>query len=80
MDVSLLASVTESRQGGQNIVLWDLNKKMISSTLKQPHSGKQVSYVKFMPGEPVLISTSEEGNSIKMWLLEKGQAVPRLLR
>ena len=40
MDVSLLASVTESRQGGQNIVLWDLNKKMISSTLKQPHSGK----------------------------------------
>lgn len=40
MDVSLLASVTESRQGGQNVVFWDLNKKMISSTLKAPHSGK----------------------------------------
>jgi U3 small nucleolar RNA-associated protein 21 len=33
-----------------------------------------------MPGEPVLVSSSEEGNSIKMWLFEKGLAVPRLLR
>jgi U3 small nucleolar RNA-associated protein 21 len=33
-----------------------------------------------MSNEPVLISSSEEGNSIKMWLFEKGQAVPRLLR
>jgi hypothetical protein len=40
MQVSLLASVTESRDGGQNIVLWDLNEKKISSTLKKPHSGK----------------------------------------
>lgn len=36
--------------------------------------------MKFMTGEPVLISTSEAGNSVKMWLFEKGQVVPRLLR
>lgn len=80
MQVSLLASVTESRDGGQNIVLWDLNEKKISSTLKKPHSGKQISHIQFMPNEPVLISTSDEGNSIKMWLFDKGQALPRLLR
>lgn len=80
IDISLLASVSQSKHGGTNIVLWDLNKKMISSTLKQAHSDHQVSFVKFMPAEPVLISTSEGGNSIKMWLLEKGQALPRLLR
>ena len=45
MQVSLLASITESREGGQNIVLWDLNEKKISSTLKKPHSGKQISHI-----------------------------------
>jgi U3 small nucleolar RNA-associated protein 21 len=33
-----------------------------------------------LPNEPVLISASEDDNSIKMWLLEKGQSEPRLLR
>ena len=72
MQVSLLASVTKSANGGENIVFWDLNKKMISSTLKRAHSAKQVSHVKFMTGEPVLISTSDSGNSVKMWLFERG--------
>ncbi len=33
-----------------------------------------------MPNEPILITSSEEGNSIKMWYFEKGITVPRLLR
>jgi len=33
-----------------------------------------------MMNEPVLISSSEDGNSIKMWFFEKGLTVPRLLR
>lgn len=33
-----------------------------------------------MQNEPILISSSEEGNSIKMWFFEKGLTVPRLLR
>jgi WD40 repeat protein len=61
-------------------VFWDLNQKKIHSTLQNPHAGKQVSDVQFMNNEPVLITSSEEGNSIKMWLFEKGLTVPRLLR
>ena len=72
LGVSLLASVTDSLEGGQNIVFWDLNQKKILSTLQDPHSKKQISDVQFMANEPVLISSSEEGNSIKMWLFEKG--------
>jgi len=33
-----------------------------------------------MANEPILISSSEEGNSIKMWFFENGQILPRLLR
>jgi U3 small nucleolar RNA-associated protein 21 len=80
MGISLLASVSESRNGGQNIVFWDLNNKKIYSTLNGPHSEKQVSCISFMQNEPVLITSSAEGNSIKMWLFEKGLIVPRLLR
>lgn len=80
MGISLLASITESKDGGENVVFWDLNQKKIYSTLKNPHSGKQVSDIQFMSNEPVLISSSADGNSIKMWLFEKGLAVPRLLR
>jgi len=40
MGVSLLASVAESRTGGQNVVFWDLNKKKIYSTLSGPHADK----------------------------------------
>lgn len=80
LGVSLLASVTRSSNGGRNIVFWDLNQKKIHSILKDAHSGKQVSDIKFMANEPVLISSSDEGNSIKMWLFEQGLSVPRLLR
>ena len=80
LGVSLLASISESPSDGQNIAFWDLNQKQFSTLLSAPHSGKQVSCLKFLSGEPVLISSSNDGNSIKMWLFEKGLLVPRLLR
>lgn len=61
-------------------MFWDLNQRKIYSTLSNVHAGKQVSDIQFMQNEPVLITSSEEGNSIKMWLFEKGLTVPRLLR
>ena len=48
--------------------------------MKNPHSGRFINSINFIPNEPVLVSASEDDNSIKMWLLEKGQSEPRLLR
>ena len=45
MGVSILASISESSEGGQNIVFWDLNQKKILSTLNDAHSGKQISCI-----------------------------------
>lgn len=33
-----------------------------------------------MPNEPILISSSEEDNSLKMWFFEKGLTQPRILK
>jgi U3 small nucleolar RNA-associated protein 21 len=80
LGVSLLASITESAAGGNTVVFWDLNSKKIYSKLANAHGGKQISDVQFLNNEPVLVTSSEQGNSIKMWLFEKGLTVPRLLR
>lgn len=45
-----------------------------------PHNGRKVTNLEFMPNEPILISASDEDNSIKMWLFEKGLTQPRLLK
>lgn len=77
LGLSLMA--TASVDGG-SIVLWDLNAKKIWAEMKDPHGGRAISSLQFVPNEPVLVSASEADNSIKMWLMEKGQALPRLLR
>ena len=77
LGVSLMA--TACKEGGV-IVLWDLNAKKIWTEMKKPHSEKNISSVCFVPNEPVLVTASEDDNSIKMWLFEKGQSEPRLLR
>jgi WD40 repeat protein len=77
LELSLLAST--SRENGQ-IVLWDLNAKKIHCIMKSTHGGRPVNTLNFISGEPVLLTASDEDNSIKMWLLEKGQSQPRLLR
>ena len=62
------------------IVLWDLQTRKIRSELKKPHGGRGVSSLAFIPNEPILVSASEDDNSLKMWFFEKGQSEPRLLR
>ena len=61
-------------------MLWDLNARKIHAIMDAPHSGKDVTHLEFLANEPVLVTSSEEDNSIKMWLFEKGQIKPRLLR
>ena len=77
LGLSLMAST--SADNGQ-IVLWDLNGQKIHAVMETPHSGKSVTHLSFIINEPVLVSASEDDNSIKMWLFEKGQLKPRLLR
>lgn len=74
---SLMAS-TSADNG--TIVLWDLNARKIHAVMEAPHSGKDVTHLGFLANEPVLVTASEDDNSIKMWLFEKGQVKPRLLR
>jgi len=49
------------------ITLWDLNARKIWCELKKPHNGRGVTSMTFIPNEPVLVSASEDDNSIKMW-------------
>lgn len=76
MGVSLLASVS----GSGAITLWDLNKQKVHSVIQSPHGQRAVSCLQFMPNEPILISASEEDNSLKMWFFERGTTQPRLLK
>ena len=75
MEYGLLAASTVSG----DIVFWDLNAKKVHCTIKG-HNGKSIDKAFFAPGEPILLSSSGEGNSLKMWVFEKGQMKPRLLR
>jgi len=54
-----------------NVVLWDLNAQKIWAEIT-PHAGRAISSLQFLANEPVLVTASEEDNSIKMWLFEKG--------
>lgn len=75
IEYSLLAGSTIQGE----IILWDLNAKRIHCSWKAHHE-KCVNKVGFLPGEPILMSSSGEDNSLKSWVIEKGQIHPRLLR
>ena len=62
------------------IVLWDLNQRKIWCQMTNPHGKKAISSLDFLENEPVLVTASDSDNSIKLWLFEKGQSEPRLLR
>jgi|JI10StandDraft_1071094.scaffolds.fasta_scaffold334774_2 WD40 repeat protein len=76
MGVSLLASTSSEGQ----ITFFDLNRKQIHCVLQKAHGGKSISHLSFVSGEPILISSSGEHNSIKMWFFEAGLIQPRLLK
>jgi U3 small nucleolar RNA-associated protein 21 len=77
MSASLLASISGE---GSSITLWDLNKQKVHSVVQLPHNGRLISCLQFMPNEPILLSSSEEDNSLKMWFFERGTTQPRLLK
>ena len=66
---SIMASTS---QDNGSIILWDLNAHKILAVMDSPHSGKDVTHLSFILNEPVLVSASDDDNSIKMWLFEKG--------
>lgn len=79
LEKSLLASCTTDG----NILFWDLNEKKIHSVIQKAHNSKPIDKVQFLNNEPILLSSSGEDNSVKMWLfdMEHGSNVaPRLLK
>ena len=74
MSHSLL--VTGCDNGIVNI--WDLNKKSIHYTLNNDFTN--ISNILFLPEEPIMVITSENDNSIKMYKFEKNTSVPQLLK
>ena len=67
---SIMATTSQDVDG--SLVFWDLNAHKILAEMSVPHSGRDISHLEFIANEPVLISASEDDNSIKMWLFEKG--------
>jgi U3 small nucleolar RNA-associated protein 21 len=59
------------------IAFWDLEEKKIVSTLVAHQDS--VDTLKFLPNEPLLLTTSAD-NSLKLWIFDKLDGTPRLLR
>ena len=74
MSHSLL--VTSCNNGIINI--WDLNKKSIHYSITNDFTN--ISNVMFLPEEPIMIATSEQDNSIKMYKFENNTSIPQLLK
>lgn len=68
--------MASSSADGQ-IAFWDLEEKKIVSTLVAHHDA--VNTLKFLPNEPLLLTTSVD-NSLKLWIFDKLDGTPRLLR
>ena len=60
------------------INIWDLNKKTIHYTISNDFTN--VSNVLFLPEEPIMIVTSEQDNSIKMYKFENNTSIPQILK
>ena len=75
-DMSHSLLVTSCDNGIINI--WDLNKKTIHYTISSDFTN--LSNVLFLPEEPIMIATSEQDNSIKMYKFEKNTSIPQILK
>mmetsp|Transcript_13275 Transcript_13275/g.24902 ORF Transcript_13275/g.24902 Transcript_13275/m.24902 type:complete len:864 (-) Transcript_13275:28-2619(-) len=59
--------------------IWDLPGKRLDSQIVA-HEQHSIDGLSFLPGEPILISSSGGHNCIKQWVLEADGPIPRLLR
>ncbi|CAH3115617.1 unnamed protein product [Pocillopora meandrina] len=61
-----------------HIALWDLEKRQLSSTLRDAHKGS-VCGMKFLSSQP-LLATNGPDNSLKIWIFDQPDGSGRLLR
>lgn len=63
------------------IILWNLKKQKLHYTIDSIHQGHydKILNLEFLNNEPVLLSLSSD-NSIKMWIFDSSDGLPRLLR
>ncbi|CCJ29734.1 unnamed protein product [Pneumocystis jirovecii] len=61
-----------------DIFIWDLSKKRIVHVFHNAHFGSIVK-IKFLNGQPLLLSSSID-NSLKEWIFDSSDNIPRLLR
>lgn len=60
------------------IAFWDLEENALLHLLRSAHEGA-VSYVEWIPGHSLLVSSGED-NAVKQWVLDSPAAPPRLLK
>ncbi|KAF8912114.1 Utp21-domain-containing protein [Gymnopilus junonius] len=71
--------ILASASSAGHIALWDLNEGgRLLHMIRGAHDAA-VTAVEWVPGQPVLITSSED-NSVKQWLFESPTAPPRLLK
>jgi len=70
------AMVSGSNAG--HIAVWDLEKKKLSSQMRNAHSDG-VQGMQMLPSEPLLITSSMD-NTLKMWIFDMADGGARLLR
>ncbi|PIA17099.1 YVTN repeat-like/Quino protein amine dehydrogenase [Coemansia reversa NRRL 1564] len=73
-DVPMMA--TANAEG--DVALWDLDKKRLMHVLQGAHDSS-IPSIDFLTGQPLLLTSSAD-NSIKEWLFEGNEGIPRLLR
>ncbi|KAJ1941755.1 rRNA-processing protein utp21, partial [Linderina macrospora] len=73
-DIPMMATAN----GDGDVALWDLNSKRLVHVMQGAHDGS-VPSIDFLAGQPVLVTSSAD-NSIKQWLFDGQDGVPRLLR
>lgn len=59
------------------IAFWNLEEKKVAGTLLAHNDG--IFTLRFLPNEPLLLTTSTD-NSLKLWIFDKLDGNPRLLR
>ncbi|KAI8323790.1 YVTN repeat-like/Quino protein amine dehydrogenase [Martensiomyces pterosporus] len=73
-DVPMMAS--SNAEG--DVALWDLNNKRLIHVMQGAHDGV-IPAIDFLAGQPLLLTSSAD-NSVKEWLFDGQDGVPRLLR
>ncbi|KAJ2450150.1 rRNA-processing protein utp21 [Coemansia sp. RSA 2424] len=73
-DVPMMA--TSNAEG--DVAMWDLNNKRLLHVLQGAHDST-IPSIEFLAGQPLLLTSSAD-NSIKEWLFDGQEGVPRLLR